>query len=181
MAGFKINKTPEYERLKKEVSRLASMANKRLKRLELKGYTDTPSFQAWESDRGGVKFSVRGKSYNELQSEYWRVKKFLDARTSTIRGANNYLREIARGIGADQMDIKDLKNYSKNFFRLADRIKQYDKSLGNAARALDYQRIWQEINTLIEDDETAYKLALEANDSIDNLDELLERFISSFR
>ena len=74
----------EYKRLKKETSRLASMANKRLDRLESNNLTMMPSYMSWQAN-GAIRFSVKGKTYNQLQSEYWRVKHFLDERTSTVR------------------------------------------------------------------------------------------------
>ena len=54
--------------LKSEISKKASMANKRLNRLEKNGLTDLPSYKNWVDYNGGVKFSVKGKNYNELKS-----------------------------------------------------------------------------------------------------------------
>ena len=84
------------EKVKKyrtEASRLASMANKRLKRLEQSGLIDSPAYQKWVQD-GKVKFSVRGKSHRELQKEVARMNKFINSQTSTIRGVNS--RQIGR-------------------------------------------------------------------------------------
>ena len=39
--------TDKYKELKKEVSRMASMANKRLKRLEKNELTDLPAYKSW--------------------------------------------------------------------------------------------------------------------------------------
>ena len=54
----------EYKAFKKEVSRMASMANKRLKRLEKNELTDLPSYKAWE-ENGSIRFSVKGKTYQQ--------------------------------------------------------------------------------------------------------------------
>lgn len=139
----------EYLRLKKEVSRMASMANKRLRRLESNDLTNLPAYQAWERN-GSIKFSVKGKDYNQLQSEYWRLKGFLDARTSTVREANKFLREMAEDTGIKYNGIADLKAKSKQFFELADKIKEYYKKIDETARAIDYRAIFEQINVMVE-------------------------------
>ena len=138
----------KYLELKKEVSRMASMANKRLVRLERNELTNLPAYQSWV-DGGSIKFSVKGKDYNQLQSEFWRLKRFLDNKTSLVRQANNYLREMAENTGIKYNSLADLKAKSKEFFRLADKIKEYYKISESNALALDYQKIWEQINVQI--------------------------------
>ena len=115
----------KYKALRKEVSRMASAANKRLNRLQANDLQALPAFQAWEQN-GAIKFSVKGKDYNQLQSEYWRLKNFLDDRTSTVRGANDFLREMAKNTGIKYNGLADLKEKSRSFFELAEKIKQYN-------------------------------------------------------
>ena len=138
----------EYKALKKEVSRMASMANKRLKRLETNELTHLPSYKAWE-ENGSIRFSVKGKTHQQLQSEYWRLKNFLDAKTSTVRGANAFLKEMSQNTGIKYNGLADLKAKSQKFFELANKIKQYYKNAEKSALALDYQKIWQQINEQI--------------------------------
>jgi len=138
----------KYLALKKEVSRLASIANKRLKRLERNELTDLPAYQSWVKS-GAIKFSVKGKDYNQLQSEFWRVKRFLDNKTSLVREANKYLREIAENTGIRYNSLADLKIKAREFFRLAEKIKEYYKISEMNALALDYQKIWEQINVQI--------------------------------
>ena len=138
----------KYLELKKEVSRLASIANKRLKRLERNELTDLPAYQSWVKG-GAIKFSVKGKDYNQLQSEFWRLKNFLDNKTSLVREAHKYLREIAHNTGIKYRSLADLKVKTKEFFRLAEKIKEYYKASEQNALALDYQKIWEQINVQI--------------------------------
>lgn len=138
----------EYKALRKEVSRMSSMANKRIKRLESNELTELPAYKSWY-DNGHIKFSVKGKDYNQLQSEFWRLKRFLDDKTSTVRQANNFLKEMAQNTGIKYNGLADLKSKSKQFFDLAEKIKQYYQSANQSAIALDYQKIWQQINTQI--------------------------------
>lgn len=159
----------KYKELRAEVSRMASMANKRLNRLENNNLTMLPAYQAWEQN-GSIRFSVKGKDYNQLQAEFWRLKNFLDDRTSTVREANAFLREMAENTGIQYNGLNDLKNKSARFFELAEKIREYNQAIGQAAQALDYQKIWQQINTAVQQD------ALDLSEAVSS-DEQLERFL----
>lgn len=159
----------KYKELRAEVSRMASMANKRLNRLENNNLTMLPAYQAWEQN-GSIRFSVKGKDYNQLQAEFWRLKNFLDDRTSTVRKANAFLREMAENTGIKYNGLEDLKSKSARFFELAEKIREYNQAIGQAAQALDYQKIWQQINTAVQQD------AIDLSEAVSS-DEQLERFL----
>lgn len=142
----------KYLQLKKEVSRMASQANKRLVRLESNELTELPAYQSWV-DGGAIKFSVKGKDYNQLQAEFWRLKNFLDNKTSLVRQANKYLRDMAKVTGIKYGNLSELKAKSKQFFELANKVKQYYKASEQSALALDYQKIWEQINFQIKQGE----------------------------
>lgn len=159
----------KYKELRAEVSRMVSIANKRLNRLENNNLTMLPAYQSWEQN-GSIRFSVKGKDYNQLQAEFWRLKNFLDDRTSTVREANAFLREMAENTGIQYHGLEDLKNKSARFFELAEKIREYNQAIGQAAQALDYQKIWQQINTAVQQD------ALDLSEAVSS-DEQLERFL----
>lgn len=159
----------KYKELRAEVSRMASMANKRLNRLENNNLAMLPAYQAWEQN-GSIRFSVKGKDYNQLQAEFWRLKNFLDDRTSTVREANAFLREMAENTGIKYNGLEDLKSKSARFFELAEKIREYYQAIGQAAQALDYQKIWQQINTAVQQD------AIDLSEAVSS-DEQLERFL----
>lgn len=140
----------EYLRLKAEVSRKASMANKRLVRLENNNLTSSPAYQKWVDYQGGVKFSVRGKDYNQLQQELARVNQFIEAKTSTVRGLNKVFKEMAENTGIKYGSVKELQSKSKNFFALADKIKEYLRQTEGSASAIGYQPVWQAINEYVQ-------------------------------
>lgn len=156
----------EYLRLKKEVSRMASMANKRLRRLESNNLTDLPAYQTWEK-HGSIKFSVKGKDYNQLQSEYWRLTNFLSARTSTVREANKFLREMAENTGIKYNGLADLKAKSKQFFELYDKVKEYYKKINETAEAIDYRKIFNQINIMVENGLAELGAGMETLDLLD--------------
>lgn len=138
----------EQKALRAQVSQLASMANKRLDRLEKNELTSSPAYQKWEQN-GSHRFSVAGKSYPEVQSEYWRVKDFLEMRTSSVTGTKAVLQEIATNIGWGDIDFDNIaltQEQLSNFFKIADTVSQYLDSVDESAAALDYQEIWDTIN-----------------------------------
>ena len=138
----------EQKALRAQVSQLASMANKRLDRLEKNELTSSPAYQKWEQN-GSHRFSVSGKSYPEVQSEYWRVKDFLEMRTSSVTGTKAVLQEIATNIGWGDIDFDNIamtQDQLSNVFKIADSVSQYLDSVDESAAALDYQEIWDTIN-----------------------------------
>ena len=133
----------EQKALRAQVSQLAGIANKRLDRLEKNELTSSPAYQKWEQN-GSHRFSVSGKSYSEVQSEYWRVKDFLEMRTSSVTGTKEVLQEIATNIGWGKIDFNDIASTQEqlsNFFSMADTVSQYLESVDESAAALDYQEI----------------------------------------
>lgn len=136
--------------LKAEVSKKASMANKRIKRLENKGMTNNPAYRNWEQYNNGQKFSVKGKNYNQLQQELSRVNSFIGAKTSTIRGTNKVLKEIASNTGIKYKKVGELYEKSAKFFELASKVGQYMKNVNMSGQAMGYQKLWQTINEYTE-------------------------------
>lgn len=134
----------------KEVSRKASMANKRLRRLEKLGMTSSPSYKQWLNYKDGQNFSVAGKDYNALQKENARLNQFLNAQTSTIRGTNKVLKNIAENTGIKYEKVGELQKASSQFFDLSSKVEQYLRVSQGSATAIGYKRIWKAINQYVE-------------------------------
>ena len=163
------------ERIKKyrqEASRMASMANKRLKRLEKNGLQDSPAYKKW-IESGGEKFGVRGKDYNEVQREMARMRQFINSQTSTIKGVNNVLKEMADNTGMKYKNLKELRQSSKQFFELASKIEQYLRTVEDMASAIGYQKIWEQVNQYVQTN----KITL--GDSNNNIEELTQRIVEA--
>ena len=135
--------------LKQEISKKASMANKRLKRLENNDLTNVPAYRQYIQG-GGVKFSVKGKSYNELQAELSRVNHFINSKTSTVRGTNSVLKEIANTAKIKYNNLSELYSNVNQFFSLATKVEDYLNATGQTALAIGYQRVWEAINKYVE-------------------------------
>lgn len=136
---------------KREVSRKASMANKRLKRLESNNLTNLPAYKNWLDYKGGVKFSVKGKSHNELVAEMARLDRFINAKTSTVRGANFTLKQIASSNNISYKKVGELNNKLSNFFRLYDKVNEYLDNSMALANAVGSDNIMEIVQNYVKD------------------------------
>lgn len=112
------------------VSRLASVANKRLRGLESKDI-ETPA--TIKLRMSGGKVSVKGKSEDELLNEFYRARQFLNAKTSTRTGWKNVEKGVEKAI-QDIEKINIYKGMSYNAligkaFAYYDTLKEVDPSL----------------------------------------------------
>lgn len=163
------------ERIRKqrtEASRLASMANKRLKRLEKNNLQDTPAYQKW-LESGGEKFGIRGKDYNAVQKEMARMRQFINSQTSTVKGVNNVLKEMADNTGIKYKNLKELRQSSKQFFELASKIEQYLRTVEDMASAIGYQKVWEQINQYVQTNK------IELGEANNNIEELSQRIVEA--
>lgn len=127
--------------------RLVSLANKRLRRLEKAGMTENPAYKALN----GKYFSVKGKTQAQIQSLIREMDKFVKAATSTVRGTNAYLKDMAKNTGVVYKNLTDLKKKAPKFFELASKTEQYLRNVEDMASAIDYNQIWQQVNIYVKD------------------------------
>lgn len=158
--------------LKAIISKKASMANKRLKRLEKNNLTNMPAYRNWVDYGGGAKFSVKGKNYNELQAELARVNKFIDNQTSTVRGARSVLKSIANTAGINYKKVGELYTKTNNFFSLASKVQQYMDNTAGAAQAIGYQKVWSVINDYVKEND------VDLSESIEDMDSMLSDLVN---
>lgn len=122
------------------VSTVASAANKRITRLEKAGQPITDTID---------KFSVAGKSRNELMKEFRRVKDFMNAETLSLRGQRMVSDRIARGLAGALTGSQKGKKFNKavkeirntlgergtdsntNFWRAYERLKESNPIIAN--------------------------------------------------
>jgi len=78
--------------------RIQSAANKRIKRLREKGVAEySPAIIRSLGDK--VKFSIKGKTRNEILKEFVSIKRFLNAKTSSLSGFKAYKKRIEEKVG----------------------------------------------------------------------------------
>ena len=101
------------------VTRMASAANKRLRRFEKSGI-ETPA--TISVSKSGGKFSVKGKSLNQLRSEFIRVKNFLGMKTATQKGYAKVKRDFIERVNATaQQSVKLSDKFLNRFWRIYDK------------------------------------------------------------
>lgn len=141
-------KTKRINVFRRNASRLASKANKRIERLERNDLKDSPAYRRWVKD-GSARFGIRGKTYNEVQAEVARMERFLNAQTSTVRGAHKVLRDISKTIGQPYVDMATLKKQASNFFTLASKAEQYLRHVHDMGSAFDSNQIFAQIRQYV--------------------------------
>lgn len=142
--------TDKERKLRQEASRLSSLANKRLKRMEEQNLTDSPAYSKWVED-GSVRFGVRGKSMAQVQAEVGRLNKFINQATSTVRGAKNYYKNVGASVGITEWEsIPDLQNKLNNFFEITGKVKEYLHNSKEIGVAIGYQKIWDAVSDYVQ-------------------------------
>lgn len=143
--------TEEERKLRAEARRLVSMANKRLKRLEEQNLIESPAYKKWVED-GGQKFSVKGKSMEEVKQEVARMNDFLKKQTSTVRGAKQYFKNVANEVGIKTFDdFTDLQKKLNTFFETTAKVKEYLYNSKEIGVAIGYQKIWEVVSNYVEE------------------------------
>ena len=137
------------QKLYTKLKRLYADAKKNIRDLQRHNLGDTPAIQKLE-ENGKIKFSVKGKTYNELQSDYFRLKRFAESETSTVKGATNVLENIARNTGIQYNNLDDLITQSRVFFDIASKVEQILEAQSQLAFTMGYQTIWTAVNNMVE-------------------------------
>lgn len=144
-AGELLNMDPDvFQKLNRSelagvVRTLADVGNKRRQRLEKRGILSPANFNR-ETGEVIQRFSTKGKSLNALRAELTRVRNFLTAKTSTVKGVEEWKKKsmtMLEGYGV-QLDEETFDTVWKTY----ERLKEVDKSV--AEKGLKY-RIVDEI------------------------------------
>lgn len=162
---------------RREASKVISMANKRISRLEKSNLTDSPAYAKLVDSKGNPKFSVKGLDHNQLQSEMSKVKKFVQAKTSTIRGINTTLKEMASNTGIKYKNLKELRAKASSFFNLASKVEQYLRNVEDVASAIGYQKIWEAINQYVKSENVDFD---EVENSVEGLTNIVDGLLNGF-
>ena len=137
------------QKLYTKLKALYAEAKRNIRDLQSHNLGDTPAIQKLE-ENGKIKFSVKGKTYNELQSDYFRLKRFMEAETSTVKGATNVLENIAKNINIQYNDLNEIIVKSRVFFDIASKVEQILEAQSQLAFTMGYQTIWTAVNNMVE-------------------------------
>ena len=134
--------------LRQAVGKMRSTINKRLSRLEGKSNIASPS--AFKLEQSGGKLTTKGKSVDELKTEYLRGKQFLQDKTSTVAGYKSFLEDMTdrlEGIrNKTGLDIDEDK--ASDFFEAFQKL--YDLDSRAADKRIKYD-LWRDIKEEMKD------------------------------
>ena len=103
-----------------------------------------------------------------------RLNRFINAQTSTIRGINSNLKEMAANTGIKYGTLKELRSKAANFFELSSKVEQYLRTVNDMASAIGYNKIWEVINEYVEREKIDLS---EAENNIDELSKMVSELI----
>lgn len=152
--------------LKKYARRIFSIANRRLKRLidsgestpALSGLARSMGFDPAFFDYDDVKFTVKGKSLNQLRSDLKDARAFLNNETSTITGWKKVKNKTLSALSAEGVNLTD-ENWDL-FWKSYEKLKEIDPSV--AIRGLKYPvqaEVLKEVEGKKDPEEIALKVA----------------------
>ena len=124
------------------LSRLASAANKRLSRLEKKGIE---TFATTELRLSGGKLSAQQNTEGDILREFYRAKKFLNARTSTVKGIKEEKKRVEKI--QEKFQTENAETITKAF-ALYDYLAKNNPTLIGANT--NYQKTINDISEIIE-------------------------------
>ena len=155
LTGVELRKMTRSE-ISRVVSTLASAGNKRIVRMEKAGQPITQTVR---------KFSVAGKTKNELMKEFTRVKNFMQSETQSLRGQKEIARKVSRGLAERTLGKKSdaLEYGEKTKFKKI--MREYDQMLSGSYRGTNnkttfwraYERL-KERNPIIAQKGYKYKI-----------------------
>lgn len=147
--------------MQKITGRLVSAGNKRLRRAEEKGIT-SPAFSYVENNGGA--FSTKGKTLNQLRAEFVRAKNFLEAETSTIKGAEKFINQSIEALHKEGVDIN--KSDFQEVMRLYESLKRSDPKV--AERGLKYA-VLRELSEKVESKLDAEEILTTMQNNLDSV------------
>ena len=155
--------TQKERQYRREASRLVSLANKRLKRIEQQELIESPAYKKFIED-GGQKFGIRGKNMEEVKQEVARMNYFIKKQTSTVRGTKKYLDNVAKSVGIVKFDnYKQLQDQLNAFFRGVDKVREYLQNSKEVSVAIGYSKIHEVVSEYVQ----------EVGSELDSIDDLV--------
>lgn len=97
-----------YKELREATSTLSSVANKRIERLENRGFKNSIAYANYSKGKtGGERFGIKNKNRQEVEIEYRRLRNFLNSKSSTITGAKAERNKVLNTLGLGNENITD--------------------------------------------------------------------------
>lgn len=143
--------------LRKAVSQMSAAANKRLKRFEKAGisYGNANYFDAISGVR---KFGVKGKTLDEVKTEFKRVRNFLNSPQSSLSGMTKVYNEFERRIDEitkskyHRLNRKETKEFNKMVKqKQTGKVEEPVKRMAKYEKLKRWRDTWDYYNRLVEE------------------------------
>lgn len=161
-------KTPqtekEWRKFRNQVQKLVNRANSQLEKLERENLENSPAYRTFTTNEGRSRFGIKGKTNEEVNEEFQKVKAFLDNTTNTVKGAKNYIKGMAKITG---LSYGEVQGQLPNFWKIADAVRNSLKAAQMSYLALDSERVVQAVRGVIQTQKSGA-------DRIENLGEAVE-------
>lgn len=182
-----VESSPE---MRKEISRVFQMANRRIQNIETKGVL-SPAVQALNKGdiKGFTKFSMK-HDWNALKVEYGKAISFLRQPTSTAQGARQYGQHLqrvydltpdeynlmARNLQGKLNSVSDSDFVERYLMRYKDFTGEMEQSASDISTQIESEA--QSISRAIESDlnRQADNIANEVGDMLDDIIKSFEKF-----
>lgn len=159
----------EERKLRQEASRLVSMANRRIKRLEEQDLLKSPAYIQYV-ENGKQKFGIRGKNTEQVKQEIAKMEHFLNMKTSRVAGTKDYLKNVANSVHISQWyNMKDLQNKLNSFFVAVEKLRDYMLNSKEYSVAIGYAKLHEIVGEYVEEK------GLEIDKIEDNLIEMADK------
>lgn len=182
-----VESSPE---LRKEISRVFQMANRRIQNIEASGQL-SPAVQALNKGdiKGYTKFSMK-HDWNALKVEYGKAISFLRQPTSTAQGARQYGQHLQRvyDLTPDEYNLMarnlqgKLNSVSDNDFveRYLMRYKDFTGEMEQSARDISTQIESEAVSIQRAIDDNIQREANKISGQLDEVDREIDRIIKGF-
>ena len=119
------------EQLKKEARRIFNTANKRAERLQkAEGVYFTPALTGMYETGG--RFTQTGKNRNALLREIKRAQTFMEAETSSVKGAKKFYKDLKEGLQNAGVDTSKTSNWElSQMLEAYQKAKEENPAVGN--------------------------------------------------
>lgn len=97
------------------------------------------------------------------------MRGFIDSESSTVRGYNKVLKEMAANTGIKYKNLTELREAAPKFFELTSKVEQYLRTVEDMASAIGYQQIWEAVNEYVRENK------IDLGDASANIDEMIQR------
>lgn len=182
-----VESSPE---IRKEISRVFQMANRRIQNIETKGLLSPAVAALHKGDiKGYTKFSMRG-NWNELKREYSKAISFLRQPTSTAQGVRQYNKHLqnaydltpdefnlmVRSLHGKLNSVSDSDFVERYLMRYKDFTGEMEQSASDISTQIESEA--QSISRAIESDlnRQADNIANEVGDMLDDIIKSFEKF-----